>query len=103
MSRFKISLILFALLASSSLVHADDKNCEAMAFLAKQIMAGRQAGVPMTKAIELSKSDNKTLEKISRLFVIAAYEEPAYGTKAMQEKSINEFENKMYLPCIKEG
>lgn len=103
MARFKYSLILLALFTSPSLVRADDKNCEAMAFLAKQIMAVRQAGVPMTKAIELSKDNNETVEKISRLFVIAAYEEPAYGTKVMQEKAINEFENKMYLPCIKEG
>lgn len=103
MARFKFPLILLALCASSSFVQADDESCKAMAFLAKQIMAGRQAGVPMTKAIDLSKNENQTVEKVSRLFVIAAYEEPAYSTKAMQEKAINEFENKMYLPCIKEG
>lgn len=103
MAKFNVSLFLLAFMMLSSLASADDKSCEAMAFLAKQIMAGRQAGVPMTKAIEISKNDNEKIEKLSRLLVIAAYEEPAYGTKSMQEKATNEFENKIYLPCIKGG
>lgn len=101
MGRFGVSALFFGVLASSQGAFADDSRCASVAFLAKQIMSGRQAGVPMTKAIETSKNDNKTVEKLSRLLVIAAYEEPAYGTTAMQEKAITEFENEIYLPCIK--
>lgn len=101
MGKFSVSAVFFGVLLSSQVVFADDSACNSLAALAKSIMSSRQAGVPMTRAIELISTDNKQVADVSRKLVIAAYEEPAWGSKAMQEKATTEFQNKIYLPCIK--
>ncbi|MBX7274617.1 hypothetical protein K2E96_01920 [Pseudomonas sp. ERGC3:05] len=86
---------------SSQVAFADDSACNAMATLAKSVMESRQSGMPMTKAIGLINSENKEVANLTRKLVIAAYEEPAWNSKALQEKATNDFQNRIYLPCIK--
>lgn len=101
MCKLAIITTCLGVLLSSQAAFADDSACNALATLAKSIMGSRQSGMPMTKAIGLINSENKEVADVTRKLVIAAYEEPAWNNKALQQKATTDFQNRIYLPCIK--
>lgn len=101
MYKFAVRATCFGVLLSSQVAFADDSGCNALATLAKSVMSSRQSGMPMTKAIGLINTENKEVAEVTRKLVIAAYEEPGWNSKALQEKATTDFQNRIYLPCIK--
>lgn len=75
-----------------------DELCASVSTTAAEIMKARQNGVAMSKLIEIFKKDDAA---IFRRLTISAYESPRYSTESMQEKSIQDFENKAFLDCYK--
>ena len=99
----RIAAISIALLAALNAHAKDEKNssdglCSSVSTTAAEIMKARQNGVAMSKLIDLFKKDDAA---IFRRLTISAYESPRYSTESMQEKSIQDFENKAFLDCYK--
>ena len=99
----KIAAIFIALFAVVNAYGKDEKTsndglCSSVSTTAKEIMKARQNGVAMSKLIEIFKKEDAA---IFRRLTISAYESPRYSTEAMQEKSIQDFENEAFLDCYK--
>lgn len=71
-------------------------TCGVLAELGKKIMQARQAGISMEKIIKVFNGGDFG-EKIT----IKAYNIPRYNTHNVQEKSIGDFRDEMYLECAK--
>ncbi|WP_217476617.1 hypothetical protein [Stutzerimonas stutzeri] len=90
-----------ALLASAG-VSADQKRtaqCAQISEVASEIMKTRQAGVSMAKMMEVPSEGD--LGDMLRGLTIAAYEKPRYSTPEMRQREIEDFQNDVYLNCIK--
>lgn len=99
----RIAAISTVLLIALNAHGKDDKSstdglCTSVSTTAAEIMKARQNGVPMSKLIEIFKKDDAA---IFRRLTISAYESPRYSTESIQEKSIQDFENKAFLDCYK--
>jgi len=80
---------------------ADDGRCEKVAELAEMIMSARQEGVPMV-AMMKSNSQGEGASELSRMLIIAAYEKPGFSTKENRSRAVVDFQNDVYLQCVKE-
>ena len=87
---FFVAWALFAGRAS-----AEPASCETIGELAKTIMEARMAGVPLQDMM-------KDANQLSRQLLISAYEVSAYATERMQNREIVNFQNEIYLACIKQ-
>lgn len=76
--------------------------CEDRADLAREVMASRQAGVPIADVIRLAKESN-AYTKATRDLILRAYEAPRYQTEEHQQREITEFENAAYVACARKG
>jgi hypothetical protein len=76
------------------------KLCDLTSSTAETVMRKRQAGVSMTKMMEVTA--NEPPGSIGESLVITAYDSPRYHTKEMQERSVEDFRDKAYLRCAKE-
>jgi hypothetical protein len=74
------------------------ERCAPFGELAHEIMAARQAGVPMQKSLQLATDGG--LAHHAEL-VIAAYEQPDYRSEGHRARAISEFESAAYLDCVK--
>lgn len=96
-----ISLLAVTLIAPVS--YADDSVCSSIANLANMVMTNRQAGVPLTKMIELTEAGaKKEVQKFIKRIIIRAYDHPRYYGATWQHRVIIDFENEIYLECIKQ-
>lgn len=96
-------LLFAAIFFASPSVLADMKSCDSYAKFSRSVMEGRQNGFPMRQAMEVANSEalDDDLRDLARKIVIAAYEESGYETESMKNKAIVDFENKVYMTCIK--
>jgi len=74
------------------------KLCEAWGKVAAKIMESRQAGMPMSTLMEISKED-----KTQQALIVKAYEHPHLQTKEYIQKSIGDFRDEVYLDCFKKS
>ena len=95
----KYYLAILSLLVFTSASHANDahKKCSSYSEYAEIIMTQRQSGTPMPEMIELVNGDGKIFEDL----VFSAYEIPRYDTKKMQNNTIKDFRDNVYLNCRK--
>jgi hypothetical protein len=70
--------------------------CKGFSELAGAIMKGRQEGVSMAKAMEISESE--TTQQI----IVLAYERPRMQTEENKARYVDDFGNDVYLQCVKE-
>lgn len=76
--------------------------CQTVGNLAKEIMSARQAGLPMQGMMKAVDKAGVTKEsEATKLLVIAAYERPRYSTEEVKSEVITEFQNKVFLECVK--
>lgn len=73
--------------------------CKELSFLSGTIMESRQEGVPMYDLMEIA-NQNPQLPIVKEL-VILAFEQPRYSVKSNQQDAVSEFQNEVYLECIK--
>ena len=90
-------LLTATLLTASLSVSA---NCDDIAGLAKTVMETRQSGVSMSNMMKVAESDKGALGRIMKGMTIQAYKKPAYHGKELQQRMINDFEDKWYMLCI---
>jgi len=72
------------------------ESCRNISEYAKQVMIGRQGGMLLS---EMPTGDNSLLEMV----MIRAYDQPRYSTEAMVKRAIVDYQNQIYLECIKEA
>lgn len=95
-----IALSLLALVGTAAAA-GDDGRCEKVAELAEMIMNARQEGVPMVAMMKNS-SPGEGASDLSRMLIVAAYEKPGFSTKENRRRAVVEFQNDVYLQCVKE-
>lgn len=78
-----------------------DSRCEKVAELAEMIMTARQEGVPMVSLMKAG-SPGEGAADLTRMLIVAAYEEPGFATKENRARAVVDFQNDVYLQCIKE-
>ncbi|QWK80044.1 hypothetical protein [Ochrobactrum sp. BTU1] len=97
-------LILISALLTATSAWADDKAstdklCAGWGGLAAKIMELRQDEAPMSRVMEIAAgSADDTRE---RNVVMAAYNEPAYGSDGAKQEAVDAFRNKIELECYK--
>jgi hypothetical protein len=99
-------LSLFILTIYTKVVFAEEvsieETCLSTSLMAKVIMENRQSGVPMSSMMEvLSREEYAPLKKVSTMFLIRAYEAPRWNSENLQKQEIIDFQNQIYLECIK--
>jgi hypothetical protein len=63
------------------------------------LMEARQRGAAMSKAMETVEAG----DELHRKMIIAAWDSPRYSTQEHQRRAIEDFENDVYLQCVKAG
>ena len=96
------TFIFLVALAVSIPVSAADNICGSLESYARTVMEKRQQNVSVKDMMEaVSEGDNKELKDVLITVIKMAYEEPAYSGEEYQQKTVNEFANKVYLMCMK--
>jgi hypothetical protein len=96
--------VLLAVLVSVSFgVSAADKPdpheiCSNGEELARTIMKSRQIGVSLSSIMAIAKEQGA--ESVKHI-ALMAYDKPRYSTEEMQQRSIEDFANEVYLSCLK--
>lgn len=97
-------LIIIAALLTATSARADDKVtndqlCAGWGGLAAKIMELRQDEAPMSRVMEIAAANKDDTNE--RKIVLAAYNEPAYGSDSAKQKAVGAFRNKIELECYK--
>jgi len=98
---------LFLLVGSvASSVYAEDgggwqEMCKATEELSRTVMSTRQKGADMSKLMAAIQGYPKAQMKMTENIIIEAYSKPRYSTKKMQQESVSDFANEVYLECVK--
>lgn len=99
----KISCLLgvAALFTVSTEVVAKDwmSLCNSVGKYAESIMASRQAGMPLHKALEVANSDPLPGHDVMNV-VLDAYRHPKFSVEINRQAMITEFGNQIHLGCI---
>jgi len=79
-----------------------DSMCQAVAGAARVTMEARQNGVGLaTLRQALWQSPLAKVDK-THWMMMSVYEEPLYSSPAYKRKVLKEFENKIYLDCLRD-
>ena len=97
----RLVAVFFLVWIGSASAAEDDGRCEKIAELAEMIMGARQEGVPMVDMMK-SNSQGEGASGLSRMLIIAAYEKPGFSTKENRSRAVVDFQNDVYLQCVKE-
>ena len=97
------NLIIAAALTLSFTAFAEEAEldvCGELNNLARSVMNARQAGMEMRQLIQIVK-DNEAGELAIEI-IIRAYEKPRYSVEKNKQNAIKDFQNEIYLQCIRE-
>ena len=97
-------LITVALVASTTAnaYYVEHLPCSSVALHAEAIMRARQAGVPLSKMLEIArKGDNMPLNASSEEMVIDAYGFNVYTYESVKQKAISGFRDFAERRCLK--
>lgn len=75
--------------------NAEPASCESVGLLAQTVMEARQSGVAMQDVMQGA-------NELTKQLLIAAYEQPPYVSAAAKQRSITNFQNDVYLECVKQ-
>lgn len=93
MNKSIIAAALLALVACAP-ANAEDGNCVQLAELAGYVMKARQNGIPATRAVDLLGDTYAPLADM-------AYRQPRYHGEEMQERTVTDFADYVYIECRK--
>ncbi len=68
-------------------------NCEYTGKMAATIMTGRQAGLPMSKLLDISEG------KMEKEMVFQAYDVPLYQSEEFQQRAVKDFSDRWEVTC----
>lgn len=98
-SRVFSSLLLSILIAGPVLAEEENQGmptCEGVALIAEIIMKSRQAGVSLSRSLEIAEGD-----ELLREIALRAYEQPRMSTPQNQQRMIEDFRDELHLECIR--
>ena len=98
----KYAIVLAVLLSTSAAQAGEptkDELCAGWGSLAAKIMELRQDEAPMSRVMEIAAANKDDANE--RKIVLAAYNEPAYGSDGAKQKAVDAFRNKIELECYK--
>lgn len=72
-----------------------NEGCATVANLGKTIMTGRQMGISIVKAVEISKGSEAAMTMVRM-----AYAKPRFESEEYKRKAAEDFETEVYLICI---
>lgn len=102
----KILCTLAVVVSLTTPVHATDNwqaSCKSASRLSRMIMQLRQDGKDLSGVMDtISKTGDSDSQKMATDLVMEAYKEPRYQTAEMQQKSVDDFANDIYLRCAEE-
>ena len=98
-----IAGVVLGMISISALAEEKRDPCLWVSNLAERIMKSRQNEVPMAKIMGVVSGGDgsKEMKLIMKSMVIDAYETPAFSTETNKAKAISQFQNDMYLGCVK--
>lgn len=98
-----IAGLVMGLTSLSSIAEEQRDPCLWVSNIAERIMKSRQNEVPMAKIMGVVSGGEAPdeMKKIMKDMVIDAYETPAFSTDTNKAKAISQFQNDMYLGCVK--
>jgi hypothetical protein len=103
MKKLLIMLIFLVLPMTCAARDGWQETCKQTSSLAREIMQIRQKGVPESKLIDtLSSGGNEAANRVTTQLILRAYKQPHYQTPAMQDRSVQDFENETYSACADE-
>ena len=98
-------LLAIAMLALPLAAHADEKQdeiCKLISETARSIMEGRQEGIALSKYVDtLNRGNDPNVNDLLVTVAKKAYTVPRYSTAEYKERAAVDFENEMYLTCVR--
>ena len=74
--------------------------CDELNNLARSVMNARQAGMEMRQLIEVVRGNEAS--EVAIEIIIRAYEMPRFSVEKNKQNAIKDFQNEIYLQCIRE-
>ena len=97
------NLIIAAALTLSLTAFAEEPKtdvCDQLNIMAELIMEMRQSGVEMRQLIRTVQDDEA--RELTIEIIIRAYEKPRFSVEKNKQNAIKDFQNEIYLQCIRE-
>ena len=97
------NLIIAAALTLSLTAFAEEAEldvCDELNNLARSVMNARQSGMEMRQLIEVVRGNEAS--EIAIEIIIRAYETPRFSVEKNKQNAIKDFQNEIYLQCIRE-
>ena len=97
------NLITAAALTLSFTAFAEEAQtdvCDGLNRMARSIMNARQSGMEMRQLIEVVRGNEAS--EIAIEIIIRAYEMPRFSVEKNKQNAIKDFQNEIYLQCIRE-
>jgi hypothetical protein len=86
---------------AAALPSADFEECKRTENSARQIMKGRQAGVPKVSLLELAEgAQDKYVSDLYKILIGEAYQIPVYTSESLQQQAIADFQKNFFSACI---
>ena len=95
-------LILAAALTLSFTAFAEESEldlCDELNNLARSVMNARQSGMEMRQLIQIVKENDAG--ELAIEIIIRAYEKPRFSVEKNKQNAIKDFQNEIYLQCIR--
>lgn len=97
-----VFFLIFLIISSPVYADKSHKACNTFQELSEHVMTARQYGAPMAKTMEtMQQIEDTDIYNISKQIIITAYESPRFSNENSKEKIIVEFQNLVYLECVK--
>ncbi len=87
---------ILTLALSTGVQAGGDYDCEGIADLAGAVMSARQAGVSLSRSLELVEGNDAM-----KIMVINAYEMSRMHTEEFQQRMVEDYRNLWHLACLK--
>jgi hypothetical protein len=103
MFKFLSSVFLIMLFTVGSANASSISDCEGAAKIGRIIMDARQSGTPVREVMSvmsISEMEGPAREVMTSV-ILLAYEEPIYSTEKYKQQAITEFENGIYVGCLR--
>ncbi|MDQ2139586.1 hypothetical protein RBI14_15580 [Alcaligenaceae bacterium B3P038] len=84
----------------SSAQAAEKDFCKYLEGYAKISMDANQTGIPLSDLLKLIKDNGNESELVNDI-AMDAYDVPRYSSEKLQQESIVEYQNRIYLKCLR--
>ena len=101
MPTLKHIALIAALALPAAPTRADTETCTLLGKLAGQVMANRQAGIPLSSALAIAPDDGSTFAVMFRGIIMSAYDTPRWHTPSMQRRAAEDHRDMAEQACFR--